>query len=54
MYAWIWRHLPGPFPVRALIALVVVAVVVGALFAWAFPWLDSRMPFNNVTVIPNR
>ena len=24
MYGWIWRHLPGPTPVRAVISLLLV------------------------------
>jgi hypothetical protein len=50
MYAWIWRHLPGPTPVRVLLALVVAAAVVVALFGWVFPWLEPRLPFTDVTV----
>lgn len=38
MYAWIWRHLPGIWPVRALIYLALIAAVVVALFLWVFPW----------------
>ncbi|MEZ5117403.1 MAG: hypothetical protein R2737_14165 [Candidatus Nanopelagicales bacterium] len=50
MYGWIWRHLPGPTPVRALIAVLLVAAVVAVLFVWVFPWLQPRLPFTDVTV----
>lgn len=50
MYAWIWRHLPGPAPVRALLSLALVAGVVAVLFLWVFPWLTPRLPFTDVTV----
>ncbi|MCL2454912.1 MAG: hypothetical protein FWD18_06365 [Micrococcales bacterium] len=50
MYGWIWRHLPGPVPVRALIALVLVAGVVAACFQWVFPAISPLMPFNDTTV----
>ena len=50
MYAWLWRRLPGPFPVRVLLALLAVAVVVVVLFGWVFPWLEPRLPFTDVTV----
>ena len=52
MYGWLWRHLPGPTPLRALIALVLFAVVVAVLFVWVFPWLEPRLPFTDVTVDP--
>ncbi len=50
MYGWVWRRLPGPFAVRALIGLLLLALVVVLLFAWVFPWLEPRLPFNDVTV----
>jgi hypothetical protein len=50
MYGWLWRHLPGPWPVRALLLAVAAGVVVGACFLWLFPWVSSLMPFNDVTV----
>ena len=50
MYAWMWRHLPGPTPVRVLLAVALAAAVVMALFLWVFPWLEPRLPFTDVTV----
>jgi hypothetical protein len=50
MYAWLWRHLPGPTAVRVLIALVLVAAVLVACFAWVYPALAPLMPFNDTTV----
>jgi hypothetical protein len=50
MYGWIWRHLPGPLAARALQALVLVAAAVTALFLWAFPWVESQLPYSDVTV----
>jgi hypothetical protein len=50
MYAWIWNHLPGPLPVRILVALALVLAIVAALFLWVFPWLEPRLPFTDVTV----
>lgn len=47
MYAWIFRHLPGPLWVRILIALVVLAAIVVVLFAWVFPAIAPHMPFND-------
>ena len=50
MYAWVWRHLPGPWPVRALIALVMAAVIVIVLMLWGFPWFEETFGLNQVTV----
>ncbi|WP_202919153.1 hypothetical protein [Saccharothrix deserti] len=49
MYPWIWRHLPGPLPVRILEAVVLVAGVVALLMFVVFPWAEPKLPFNNVT-----
>lgn len=46
-----WRKLPGPWPVRLLEALVAFAAVVVLLFTVVFPWLEPRLPFNDVTVV---
>jgi hypothetical protein len=50
MYGWIWRHLPGPAGVRAVLALVLVLGVVALLFFVVFPWIDPLLPFNDVTI----
>ena len=50
MYAWIWRHLPGPWPLRTLVALVLIAAVVLLLFTQVFPWAEDSLPFLKVTV----
>ncbi len=51
MYAWIWRHLPGPWPVRTLLAAAAVAaVVLVLLFTQVFPWAEDSLPFLQVTV----
>ena len=50
MYAWIWRHLPGPVPIRLVFALALVAAVVLLLFTTVFPWAEQSLPFLKVTV----
>jgi hypothetical protein len=50
MYPWLWRHLPGPWPARVLACAVLLAAVVVVLFAVVFPWVQPRLPFDNVTV----
>ncbi|QWF80407.1 hypothetical protein [Amycolatopsis sp. CA-230715] len=50
MYAWIWRHLPGPVAAKAVLALVLVAAVVALLMFVIFPWVEPMLPFNDVSV----
>lgn len=49
MYGWIWRHLPGPVAVRVITAVVLVLGVVALLMFVLFPWLEPKLPFNDVT-----
>ena len=49
MYGWIWRHLPGPFVVKFVEALVLLAAVLALLLLVIFPWAEPRLPFNDVT-----
>lgn len=39
MYAALWRALPGPWPLRLLIVLVLLAAVVYALVFHLYPWV---------------
>lgn len=50
MYPWVWRHLPGPLPVRLLAVLALLVGVVALLFLVVFPVLDPLLPFNDVAV----
>ena len=50
MYAWIWRHLPGPVALRVVLSLLLFALAVFVLFEFVFPWLDPRLPWSDVTV----
>ncbi|MFC4004385.1 hypothetical protein ACFS2C_15045 [Prauserella oleivorans] len=50
MYAWIWRHLPGPVTARVAIATLLVTGVIALLMLWVFPWLEPMLPFNEVAV----
>ncbi len=52
MYTWFWRHLPGPLPVRLLLALLAFAAVTALLFFWVFPAVEPLLPFSDVTVDP--
>ncbi|MCG7427003.1 hypothetical protein MHY20_05145 [Helcobacillus sp. ACRRO] len=50
MYGPLWRTLPGPWWVKALIVLVLVLAIVAVLFMWVFPIVALYMPFNDNTV----
>lgn len=50
MYAALWALLPGPTPVRVLIAVVLVALVLVFLFAVVFPWASQFVPGQDVSV----
>ncbi|MGH3799465.1 MAG: hypothetical protein ACRDTD_04885 [Pseudonocardiaceae bacterium] len=49
MYSWIWRHLPGSRAMRVLQAMVLLAAVITLLLLVVFPWVEPRLPFNEVT-----
>lgn len=40
MYGALWRVLPGPWWVRVLILLVIVAAILYACVYWIFPWVQ--------------
>lgn len=48
-----WAHLPGPVPVRLIVALAMTAAAVLVLFFVIFPAVDPHLPFNHVTVDPS-
>lgn len=50
MYAFIWRLLPGPVPVKVVLALLLVLAVVAVLFQYVFPLAAPLVPFNDNTV----
>ena len=49
MYGWLWRHLPGPVGVRALLAVALAAAVLAACFVWVYPAISPYMPFYDTT-----
>ncbi len=50
MYGALWRVLPGPWFVRLLILLVLIAAVLYGLFFYAFPWISAMVNPQEVTV----
>jgi hypothetical protein len=50
MYAWIWARLPGPTPLKAVVALSLVISLVIVLFLWGFPLFEQLTGFGDVAV----
>ncbi len=50
VYGWLWRHLPGPTPVRLVLAVLLALAVLAACFVWVYPAVAPFMPFNQTTV----
>jgi hypothetical protein len=48
MYGWIWHHLPGNVAAKTLLSLLLLLFVLWLLFQHVFPWVDPRLPFNQV------
>lgn len=41
MYGALWRGIPGPWPVKLLVMLLLIAAVLYAMVTWVFPWVDE-------------
>jgi hypothetical protein len=50
MYGALWRRLPGPWQVKVLVLLILLAAVVAVCFQWLFPAIAPYMPFNGNSV----
>lgn len=50
MYTWIWRHLPGGIATKLVGCALLLAAALALLFLVVFPWVEPRLPFNDVTV----
>lgn len=50
MYLWIWRKLPGGLGAKIASSTVLVVLAVLLLLFVIFPWVEPRLPFNDVTV----
>ena len=50
MYAALWRVLPGPAWVKALILLVGAAAVLAVCVLWIFPWVSDTFLLQDGTV----
>jgi hypothetical protein len=50
MYGALWRVLPGRWPVKVLLCLILVVAFVAVCFLWLFPAIAPYMPFNGNSV----
>lgn len=51
MYGALWRVIPGPWPVKALVMLALAAGVAYALIFHVYPWvMQTFFPTPEVTV----
>jgi hypothetical protein len=50
VYGWIWRRLPGGAPSKVIGSAILILAVVALLFLVVFPYVEPRLPFNDVTV----
>ncbi|MBK3429047.1 MULTISPECIES: hypothetical protein [Corynebacterium] len=50
MYRALWNLLPGPTPVKVILAIAIAVGVFFLLMEVVFPWLSPMMPYNDVAV----
>ncbi|TDN91032.1 hypothetical protein [Microbacterium sp. BK668] len=50
MYAALWHVLPGPWWLRLLILIILIAAVLYGLFFYVFPWVSQFVNPQEVTV----
>ena len=50
MYAALWRILPGPWWLRVLVLIALAAALLLALVVWVFPFVDTIISPQDVTV----
>jgi hypothetical protein len=50
VYTWIWRKLPFGLPGKLVGSAILILAVVALLFFVVFPYVEPRLPFNDVTV----
>lgn len=50
MYVWLWRRLPGGLPGKLAGSLALLVAVLAVLWFVAFPFVQDRLPYNDVNV----
>jgi hypothetical protein len=50
LYAWIFRHLPGPLWLRVATGLVLIAAGLVLMVQFLFPWMAEFTQFTDSTI----
>jgi len=50
VYGWLWRKLPGRWPLKMLESVTLVLVLSVVLVVLVFPWIEPKLPFSDNTV----
>jgi hypothetical protein len=50
VYVWIWHKLPGNVAAKLGGSLGLLLAALALLFLFVFPFVEPRLPFNNVNV----
>ena len=50
MYGALWRNLPGGLAGKLASGTALLLVALALLFYVIFPWVEPRLPWNDVTV----
>ncbi|WP_187270722.1 hypothetical protein [Lacisediminihabitans profunda] len=50
MYAALWRLMPGPLWLRVVLMVALFAAILAGLVLVVFPWLNTFVNVNDVTV----
>ena len=50
MYEALWHLMPGPLWLRIILLFLFFAAVLAALILFVFPWLNTFVNVNDVTV----
>jgi len=50
MYGALWRLMPGPLWLRIILFILFFVIVLGVLVVFVFPWLNTFVNVNDVTV----
>jgi hypothetical protein len=50
MYAWIFRHLPGPLWLRIATSVLLVFAALVLMAQFLVPWMSAFTPFTDSTI----
>lgn len=50
MYGALWHLMPGPLGLRIILMVLVFAAILTVLVLFVFPWLNTFVNLNDVTV----